>query len=124
MKKILMLGLAVFSALGCSKTDWLAKFYVVKAENAYSKGYVIRLKKVPYEERLKYYRAACSYFLKAYHLNPDVFTLERIGAARESCMRVKDAPSEEEFIRFEEKYAKGHPTEAEYGDSVPPLQIE
>ncbi|MBI4115335.1 MAG: hypothetical protein HY447_02035 [Candidatus Omnitrophica bacterium] len=124
MKRIVLLGFFLLMSLGCSGRDWLAKFYLVKAEDLHLKAYSLRLKKVPYEERLKYYRQACGYFQKAYRLNPRAFTLFRIESAAESCLRVKNTEGEEEFKRFLEDYAKAHPTEVEYGDAFPAISAE
>jgi len=96
-----------------------------KAEGAFSKAYTLRLKKeVSYDERLKYYRRACDYFLKAHRSSDRSFTLNRIGLAAESCMRVGDLEAEEEFRQFEERYIKVHPQEAKYGDAVPFMSLE
>lgn len=113
-----LLGAALFAA-GCSRESWQAKIYIVKAENASMKGYALRIKKVPSEERLKYYRVSCAYFLKAYDLAPSIFTLQRIEMAADACLRVKDYDGEAIFQAFAEKYVAEHPTESEYGDAVP-----
>ena len=81
MKKIYLLLLVPLVSFGCSGHDWLARIYIVKAENAYAKAYALRLQKTSYEERLKYYRKACDYFLKAYEQNSGAFYLSRIEAA-------------------------------------------
>ena len=124
MKNIFLVLFAVLISWGCSRHDWVAKLYMIKAENAYSKAYNLRTKKVLYEERLKLYRQACSNFLKAYHHDSRIFSLNRIEAAAESCLRAEDRRSEGEFRRFGEEYVKAHPTEAEYGDAVPLLNVD
>ena len=77
-----------------------------------------------YEERLKCYRKACDFFLKAYQHSDRTFTLNRIDSAAESCMRVGNYKTEKKFRQFEEKYIKAHPTEVEYGDAVPFMNLE
>lgn len=96
-----------------------------RAEEAFSKAYLLRLKKgTTYEERLKLYARACNLFLKAYRYSDRTFTLNRIGSAAESCLRVGDYEAEEKFREFEQRYIKAHPNEAEYGDAVPLMNLE
>ena len=125
MKKIFLALLLTFLFVGCSVPTWLAKIYMVKAENAFSEGYALRIKKnIPYEERLKYYHVACDNFLKAYRFNPSIFTLYRIELAADSCLRVENQDGVELFRKFEEEYAKKHPKEVKYGDVGPFMNIE
>jgi len=110
---------------GCSKQDWLSKIYLFRAEEAYTKAYVLRLEKAAsYEERLRYYRKACEFFLKAYDHSHRAFTLSRIDSAAESCMRVGNYEAEEKFREFEERYIQAHPKEVKYGDAVPFMSLE
>ena len=98
---------------------------MVKAEEAFSKAYTLRLKKgIAYEERLKHYHEACDYFLKAHRFSERVFTLNRIESAAESCMRIRNFDAEENFRTFEEKYIKTHPQEVKYGDAGPFMNLE
>lgn len=119
MKKTLLalsfLGLVL---AGCSKVSWIAKFYVVKAENAFTKAHALRIKPdFPQAKRLEYYRASCRDFRKAYDLDPAVYTLYRIEIAFDACLRVKASEDVELFRNFQEKYSREHPTEVKYGDT-------
>ena len=109
----------LLAASGCGKNFWKAKVHLLKAEDDYSKAYQLKYKKVPYEMRLKYYGSACRHYKKVYHSNSSLFTLNRIWEAADACFRIEDLEGREEFLEFEEKYVKEHPTEAEYGDAVP-----
>lgn len=82
-----------------------------------SKAANLKSKKVPYQERIPYYRQACVYYLEAYHHDPGVFTLSRIRDATDACWRSENQSAQEEFVKFEEAYAKRHPKEYEYGDT-------
>ena len=126
MKKILLLILLAFCFLGCTKQAWLAKIYMVKAEEAFSKGHALRVRKrdAVYQSRLKYYRKACGYFSKAYRVNREVFTLNRIDEAMEACLRIEDFKGEETFRQFEEEYVQAHPDEAKYGDAGAFMNLE
>jgi hypothetical protein len=119
-------GLAVILAcLGCSKTYWLAKIHLVRAENAYSKAYALRLdKKVSPEERLTLYRQACVDFSSAYRHDAGAFTLYRIECAADACLRVEDFKAVESFRAFAEEYAQSHPQEVQYGDVGPWMTLE
>jgi len=97
---------------------------MLKAEDAYSHAYALKYKEQKKEERLERYSEACEYFWRVYQHDPDLFTLNRIQSAAESCMWVKDFASAEKFRLFEELYIKRHPTEAEYGDAVPIMSFE
>ncbi|MBI3307594.1 MAG: hypothetical protein HYZ84_07310 [Candidatus Omnitrophica bacterium] len=101
----------------------MAKFYMFQAENAYWKGYELRRKKVAPEIRLKEYTIACDNFLKAYKSDPSIFTLFRIETALESCIRTHHQEGREIFELFRDEYIKQHPTEAEYGDAMPSLDM-
>lgn len=102
---------------GCSKRNWTAKIYVVMAENKMDSAQQLKAKKVPYEERMKYYRKACNHFSRAYESDRTVFTLNRIEAAVDACWRAQESDKEETFKAFELQYAKEHPREYEYGDA-------
>jgi len=111
--------------LGCSKQGWLARIYMVKAEEAFTKGYALRVRKdVPSEERLRYFRRACEFFSKAYRIDPDVFTLNRITSAVDACLRVEDFEKEDIFRRLEEEYVRAHPDEAKYGEAGAFMSLE
>lgn len=111
---------------GCSSTNWLAHFYIYRAERASSKAYALRVKRkqVPYTERLRLYQTACDDFWKAYGLNKNVFTLSRIEAASESCLRVENFEREKTFEQFQAEYMARHPDEAEYGDAGAYMSVE
>ena len=81
------------------------------------KGRLLKSQKATYEEQLPHYRQSCSYFLKAYELNPSIFTLTRIQQAGDACWRAEDIPNRDKFRDYEEEYAKKHPVENEYGDA-------
>ena len=98
---------------------------MVKAEEAFATAHALRTtKKVPYEERLKYYHTACDYFYKAYRYDKKTFTLNRIESAGESCLRIENFEREKEFREFEETYIKAHPDEATYGDAGAYMNME
>ncbi len=124
MKKVALVIFVGLVVSGCSGETWVAQFHMVKAENAHTRAYELRIKKVHYEERLKLYRKACEEFVKAYEFNRETFTLSRIELAIESCMRVEDRKNEERFQAFAESYVRQHPTETEYGDAFPALPME
>ncbi len=90
-----------------------------QAESAFDKAHNLRVKKIPYEVRLRYYRRACDGFWEAYRRDPKIFTLYRIELAVEACLRVENKEVEKAFKAFEEKYAAEHPVEAEFGDAFP-----
>ena len=124
-KKItFILALIWFLGLGCSQQSWVAKFFVFRAETAYTKAHEMRSKKGVEEKRLKLYQEACRSFVKAYDEDLNAFTLYRIEIAAESCQRVENAGATEQFREFEAKYAAEHPTEVEYGDAVPMMEAE
>ncbi len=102
---------------GCSKRNWTAKIYIVLAENGIDRVHQLKARKVPYEERIKYYRGACHHFSKAYEEDRTVFTLNRIEIAADACWRAQELDKEEMFKAFELQYAKEHPQEYEYGDA-------
>ena len=124
-KNFFGLVLLSLTIAGCSVRAWIGQMYMVRAEEAYAKAYALRVQRnVPYEKRLKLYRAACNHFVKAYRHDTGIFTLSRIESAAEACMRVKDEENETEFRAFAEKYIKEHPTEVEYGDAFPAMSFE
>ena len=116
MKNLFLLFFLLLAA-GCSKKDWMAKLYAMKADSAISEASMLKEKKVPYEGRVKFYASACDYFLKAYESDSRVFTLSRIEEAADVCWRAGNKETEEVFKVFEESYIKEHPKEYEYGDS-------
>ncbi len=117
MKRSLILFLLAAGLCGCSKNFWPAHIAMFKAEHAVSKAYALKLKKVPHEQRVPYYREACRRFAEARRYNPDIFTLSRIRDATDSCWRAEEKTLEEDFLGFEEDYARRHPVEYEYGDT-------
>lgn len=125
MKKFFPTLAFLFFLTGCTDPRWLAKVYMLKAENAFSKAYAMRVNKnISYDLRLKYYQGACSDFKKAYHFDPNIFTLYRIELAADSCLRVEDFEGVEVFRKFEEEYSKKHPKEVKYGDVGPWMNLE
>lgn len=125
MKKILFALAVILTSLGCSKLTWIAKIYVVRAEDTASKAHAMRIdKKVPAGVRLKLYHQACTDFLRAYRYDPSVFTLNRIEMASDTCLRVEDFKNANMFRDFEEEYVKKHPNEAKYGDAGPWMTLE
>ncbi len=102
---------------GCSRQDWLSKYYMFKAENAVSDAAIMKDRKVEYEKRVPLYASACRYFRQAYETDNRVFTLNRIEEASDSCWRANDRETEDLFKAFEEEYSKKHPQEVEHGDS-------
>lgn len=117
LRKFSLLLLIPFLAGGCSLISWSARFFMFQAEEAYNKAYELRHTRVAYEERIKYYRIACRAFSRAYDIDEHLFTLNRINFAIESCMRVGDTESEKKLQDFEERYAREHPKEVEYGEA-------
>ena len=120
MRKLIVAGfLAVllFAAAGCSKQDLWAKFQVFRAEEELAKAAGLKDKKVAYETRVPFYSKACIFFKEAFDTDPNVFTLNRIEEAMDSCWRSGNKENEEVFKSFEEEYAKAHPQEYEHGDS-------
>lgn len=119
MKKFNPFIFLTFFLFACSGQAWLAKIYIVKAENAFAKAHAMRIKKsdTSYQERLEGYHTACDYFSKAYQIHRDAFTLNRIGEAVESCLRVEDFTNEKIFREFEEEYVQNHPEETKYGEA-------
>src|SRR3989338_2571890 len=99
MKKFLALVFFILCLSACSTQAWLAKFYMVKADDAFAKSHAMRIKRDDsfYQERLKEYRTSCDYFTKAYQINNKAFTLNRIGEAVEACLRVEDFKNEKMF---------------------------
>jgi len=124
-KKIFLALLVLFAFSGCSKSGWRAKVHVVKAENAASKAYALRVKgRISYEERLKYYKTACENFHEAYREDPRVFTLLRIEIAADACLRVRDQEKVDLFEILRDEYIREHPTETEYGDAGVGMMLE
>lgn len=109
---------------GCSVDLWRARFAMFQAESAYEKAHEMRTNKTPYEVRLKLYRRACTHFLQAFRTDAEIFTLYRIEIAEDACARVENTGAREMFLVFEEEYVRTHPTETEYGDAVPMMELE
>ena len=116
--KNIILAFLIIAAAGCSKASWVAKYYMVRAENAFNKSHALRINpNVPSNKRLGYYRSACRDFRKAHEVDPRVFTLFRIELAFDACLRVEDREGAALFRNFQEEYNQAHPTEEEYGDA-------
>lgn len=107
----------LFLLSGCSPNHLIANYYAVKAENAVDKASNMKTKKIPFEQRISIYEKACSDFLKAYQKSPDVFTLNRIETASDTCWKANKAEERDIFTEFENDYIKHHPQEFEHGDS-------
>lgn len=99
---------------------------MVRAEEVFSKAHAMRVRKndSAYKQRLEFYREACDNFSRAYRINPETYTLNRIEEAIEACLRVEDFKDEEIFRQFEEEYAKNHPDETKYGDAGAYMNLE
>ena len=117
MKKIFACLCLFLLCAGCSKQYWTTRFYILKAENAYTQAYKLKLQQTPYQNRLPHYRAACDYFLKAFELESRIFTLNQIQEASDACWRIDDIANRDKFRDYEEQYIKKHPLENEYGDA-------
>ncbi len=119
LKHIIYLIILSLAVSACTPQHVQARFYLVKADDAYTKAYNLRVRKdVTSEERNKYYVIAREYFLKAYRKDPSVFTLGQIDKAVDACLRLEDQENVKLFEDFAQQYAKKHPTEAEYGDAT------
>lgn len=116
MKRIVLVIFALLMT-GCMKSSWVAKYYMVKAENSYERAHEIRAKKELNEKRKKLYHDACKYFAKAYQFDPKLFTLNRLYSASDACLRVGDSEEARQFRKIEEEYVRTHPKEAEYGEA-------
>jgi hypothetical protein len=115
----------VFLAAGCIREGWLARLYMVRAENDYDKGHELRVKReVSYDQRLKFYKKSCDSFVKAYEYDQRVFTLNRIMLAIDACTRVGNIEAQQLFEEMEMEYSRTHPKEVEHGDAVPFLGME
>lgn len=124
MKKIAALLLIGFLIAGCSKDDWMAKYYLFQAENAFSKAYSLRTKPGAEADRARHYQMAHDYFLKAYSIGPKFFTLTKIEQAYDTCLRLEDQTNAELFRQFGDEYAAAHPKEVEYGDVTGMVGLE
>jgi len=124
MKKIFALIFLMLIISGCSKNDWMAKYYLFQAENAFNKAYSLRVKTGAETDRANHYRKAHDYFLKAYSIGPKFFTLTKIEQAYDTCLRLEDQPSAELFRQFGDEYAAAHPKEVEYGDVTGMVGLE
>lgn len=123
MKKTAFFLSIIFILTGCGQANNFiaARVQMFKAENAYAKAFSLKSKRVPYEQRIPYYRVACDLFYKAYQMDSGTFTLSRIHDATDSCWRVDDQEKEDIFAFFGDAYAKEHPKEFEYGDTDAPI---
>ena len=126
MKKFFFLLVITLFFSACTKQAWLAKTFIVKGEEAFSKAHAMRVRKDDAHSKVRanYYRKACGYFSKAYDTNPSVFTLNRIEEAIDACLRIQDSKHEEIFRAFEEEYVRTHPDEAKYGDAGAYMNLE
>ena len=114
---MLVLILAVLIQGACSPRGWWARFYVVRAENALGKAAALKHQKVSFDNRLPYFANACQSYVKAYEIDPTVFTFNRIEEAMDACWKSKQQEKEELFKNFEEQYIRAHPQEYERGDA-------
>jgi hypothetical protein len=118
MKPIsLFLLLLALAGSGCSPRGWTARWFIVQAENALGKAHQLKDKKTGFDERLPFYAKACGYYVKAYKVDPSVFTLIRIEEAADCCWKASLPEEEALFRAFEAMYSAAHPQESEYGDS-------
>lgn len=106
-----------FFCSGCSPNHLIANYYIVKAENTVDKANGLKSKKVPFEQRATYYGTACLDFVKAYEKDINVFTLNRIEMASDTCWKAGKNEERDFFNDFEADYIKSHPQEFEHGDS-------
>ncbi len=109
--------LAILMQGACSPRGWLARVYVVRAENALGKAGELKHQKVSFENRLPYFGKACHDYAKAYEMDPTVFTFIRIEEAVDACWKSKQQEQEAMFKNFEEQYIQAHPQEYERGDA-------
>ncbi len=121
-KIALFLLLSVITS--CSGGHVLAKWAVVQAEDTFAKASDMRHDKNKHAGRIRLYERACAQFVKAYELDPGVFTLYRIENAITACAWAENYAAKEIMQNFEFDYIDQHPTEAEYGDAMPPISFE
>lgn len=113
----LILGIIILFLAGCSSREWMARFYIVRAEAALDKARELKSKHVDYEKRVGYFQEGCDLFFRAYKISENAFTLVRIEMAADACWKANDMEKQESFRLFEEQYSKSHPQETEYGDA-------
>jgi hypothetical protein len=109
--------LLIVTLAGCTPHGWAARWYIVQAETALGKAHHLKDQKIPFERRLPHYAKACNAYVKAYEIDPAVFTLIRIEEAADCCWKAEMKDGEALFRQFEEEYSKAHPQEVEYGDA-------
>lgn len=124
MNQTLALFLLLSIATGCSGSHVPAKWAVVQAEGMFVKASEMRHDKNKHAARIRLYERACVQFVKAYELDPEVFTLYRIENAITACAWAENYAAKEIMQNFELDYIEQHPTEAEYGDAMPPMSFE
>ncbi len=104
MKRQAFLFLFALFLAGCGKSYWLSKYYVYLAEQINYKAHVLRTKPNALEERKRYHKKACDYFLKAYHINVAPFNFVRCEYAAQSCDWADDVESAKKFRTLQENY--------------------
>lgn len=84
----------------------------------------MRHDKTKLSKRMQLYASACEQFVIAFQADPTVFTLIRIDNAIMACAWAENHQAKELMRNFEADYIREHPTEAEYGDAMPPMSFE
>lgn len=113
-------GFFVFSSLfffGCSRQEVSARVYLYRAGQVYFKtdNTLRRVKRMPFEQRKKFYAEACTLYYKAFQIDSGVFDLDEIEHALQCCESGDRAEISEAFQNFYEVYQAEHPVESEYG---------
>lgn len=123
-KTVLFILFLLFSSMGCSKKHIAAQWAIVWAENMFSEAYEMRHDKTKLSKRIRLYKDSCDQFVAAYHADRKVFTLTRIDSAVMACAWAENQDAKNLMQNFEIDYIQSHPTEAEYGDAMPPMSFE
>lgn len=106
-----------FTAGGCSKDHLSARYYLYRAGQIYYKtdNEMRRVKRVPFEERKPHYGEACQLYFKAFQLDSNVFSLDEIEHALQSCESAEMQELANAFADFYAVYQEEHPVESDYG---------
>lgn len=106
----------VFLLQGCSGSP-LAVYDLYKADSLFDRieGIMRREKKMSFDQRVPYYRQACSLYGKAFFRDRRVFKLDDIENAAHACDAGGLEDERDKYLAFEEEYIREHPKEAEYG---------
>lgn len=104
-------------ASGCSKNYFAARYYLYRAGQKFyeTDNKLRRIKKIPFEERKRFYAVACDFYLKAYRADRGVFSLDEIEHAMQSCESGEDSTASDIFQKFQQDYERKHPVESDYG---------